>query len=35
MDVKIAHLRKKLGKWQGMIRTIWGVGYEIIIPDTI
>ena len=35
MDVKIAHLRKKLGKWQGMIRTIWGVGYEIMIPDTI
>jgi DNA-binding response OmpR family regulator len=35
MDVKVAHLRKKLGKWHGMIRTVWGVGYEIVIPDTI
>jgi len=33
MDVKIAHLRKKLGKWHSMIRTVWGVGYEIVILE--
>jgi DNA-binding response OmpR family regulator len=33
MDVKIAHLRKKLGNWHSMIRTVWGVGYEIVILE--
>ncbi len=33
MDVKIVHLRKKLGRWSSMIRTVWGIGYEIVVVD--
>ncbi len=32
IDVHVAAIRKKLGVWGGMIRTIRGVGYQII-PD--
>jgi DNA-binding response OmpR family regulator len=30
IDMKINHIRKKLGDHSEMIRTVWGVGYEFI-----
>jgi DNA-binding response OmpR family regulator len=30
IDMKINHIRKKLGDQSEMIRTVWGVGYEFI-----
>lgn len=34
IDVHVASIRKKLGVWGGMIRTIRGVGYQIITNVT-
>jgi DNA-binding response OmpR family regulator len=33
VDVRISHMRKKLGKHEGMIRTVWGVGYEFVLRE--
>ena len=30
VDVRISHIRKKMGHLEGMIRTVWGVGYEFV-----
>ena len=32
IDVHIAALRKKLGRWRGVIETVWGVGYRFKCP---
>ncbi|NIK68356.1 response regulator transcription factor [Paenibacillus sp. BK720] len=34
VDIHIQRLRKKLGRWQGLIQTINGIGYKII-PVTL
>ena len=31
IDVRISHIRKKMGDLEGMIRTVWGVGYEFVV----
>lgn len=31
VDVRISHIRKKMGHLEGMIRTVWGVGYEFVM----
>lgn len=33
VDVRISHMRKNLGKLEGMIRTAWGVGYEFVLLE--
>lgn len=30
IDMKISQIRKKLGSLEGMVRTVWGVGYEFV-----
>lgn len=30
IDMKISQIRKKFGKYESMIRTVWGVGYEFV-----
>ena len=33
VDVRISHIRKKMGRLEGMIRTVWGVGYEFVMVE--
>ncbi len=33
LDVHVSRLRKKLGEHAGYVRTVWGVGYRLEVPE--